>query len=157
MTNQLTNGQKLEAVRGWIVESCPEIGKICEICEGKGIKECSNPDHGFIMAISCVGNRSASESQCPECGYKGFSKCDDCSGKGIISSSPIGICEVLRTMRDSHTEPVGISINGCFLDCDENCNNMKELSAEWNLSDDDLNTQSPELVSFLYSLIPSVK
>src|SRR5262245_54331282 len=78
-----------------IVKAVPSLSCKCTSCDGEGKKECSNPDCNFIQAIACIGDRSASESQCPECGYKGISKCDDCMGLGILYR-PITLEDVLR-------------------------------------------------------------
>lgn len=74
----------------------------CPHCDGKGKKPCSNPDHNFLMAISCTGGRSASESQCPECGYSGVSKCDWCNGTG--KATPEGLKEERDQLRQQLTE-----------------------------------------------------
>lgn len=72
---------QLETAHGVIreLEQC-----VCPNCNGKKRIQCNNPDHNFIMAIGTVGNRSASESQCPACGYSGEMKCDTCGGSGSV-------------------------------------------------------------------------
>jgi len=65
-----------------------EIENKCETCDGDGIERCTNPDHGFLNALSF---RGANESACPCCGhndeYKILGcKCPDCDGTGITNN-----------------------------------------------------------------------
>lgn len=73
----------------------------CPSCKGKGKKPCSNPDHDFIMALGTVGGRSPSESQCPECGFSGESKCDYCNGTGTITYANLLVyCDEIERERN---------------------------------------------------------
>lgn len=69
----------------------------CFVCAGDGKETCTNPDHGFLAAISFKG---ANESACPCCGHNENHKmfyweggqrkqrdCEACNGKGKLLES----------------------------------------------------------------------
>lgn len=64
----------------------------------------------------------------------------------------VGIAEILRTIRNNETSPIGIDINGNFLDCDI-ADNLIILKQKWDLSHDDLEKQSPETINFLAKVL----
>ena len=64
----------------------PKPAEVCGTCKGTRRVPCTYPDHNFVMAIGTAGGRSASESQCPGCGYSGESVCIDCEGTPTAAS-----------------------------------------------------------------------
>lgn len=63
----------------------------CETCGGDGKETCTNPDHGFIDALSFT---DIGRIGCPACGtdprhkVKGGGKCEDCNGTGKRPPDP---------------------------------------------------------------------
>jgi len=62
---------------------------VCPTCEGDGIERCTNPDHGFIQALSST---DTGRIGCPCCGHDEKHrimgcKCPDCNGTGIIEGA----------------------------------------------------------------------
>ena len=62
---------------------------VCPTCEGDGIERCTNPDHGFIQALSFT---DIGRLGCPCCGHDEKHrimgcKCPDCNGTGIIEGA----------------------------------------------------------------------
>ena len=61
----------------------------CFVCGGDGKETCTNPDHGFISAISF---HDVGRCGCPVCGHdpqhkvKNGGACDCCNGSGKLSS-----------------------------------------------------------------------
>jgi hypothetical protein len=60
----------------------------CPSCKGDGKETCSNPDHGFISALS---SQEVGRLGCPVCGHDPYHKikngenCDICNGSGRIN------------------------------------------------------------------------
>lgn len=50
-----------------------------------------------------------------------------------ILGRPITISDVLISLRSNRKAPIGIDINGYFLDCDDNMENLEILEINWNL------------------------
>lgn len=66
-----------------------ELVYICPMCDGDGKETCSNPDHGFIVAIGGELGRLG----CPCCGHDEYhkipngGKCEVCDGMGKVTES----------------------------------------------------------------------
>lgn len=69
-----------------------EIVFICPLCGGDGKETCSNPDHGFINALSF---HDIGRLGCPVCGHdenhkvKNGGDCDVCGGSGNINCNQL--------------------------------------------------------------------
>lgn len=70
-----------------------------------------------------------------------------------ILGHPITLEHVLKAMQN-HKGPIGIDINGHFLDCDDDLNDMHSLEEKWVLGLP-LSLQSPATQMFLYELLVS--
>jgi ssDNA-binding Zn-finger/Zn-ribbon topoisomerase 1 len=62
---------------------------VCPTCEGDGIERCTNPDHGFIQALSFT---DMGRIGCPCCGHDEKHriigcKCPDCNGTGVVKGA----------------------------------------------------------------------
>lgn len=69
-----------------------------------------------------------------------------------ILGRPVRLADVLFS-RQNHPGPIGVDINGYFLDCDDDMTKIQILEVKWNLIKDDLRDQSPETIEFIYSLL----
>jgi hypothetical protein len=68
-----------------------EPQETCAACGGDGKETCNNPDHGFIDALSGVGNGDIQRIGCPGCDHDPEHKvinggdCEDCNGTGLTT------------------------------------------------------------------------
>lgn len=118
---------KLEAVRAWVVKACPGLsGLECRYC-------------GWTYD---VGITLCSNSECGNADFESF-------------YGEIGIAEVLRAIGIKFPRIV-ISPLGDFLIVSPELTDYWYPSnkyPKWNLSDDNLDHQKPEIIDFLFSLI----
>ncbi len=76
------------------------------------------------------------------------------NGNGGFMLPPLGIAQVLRSIQRKVTTAIGVDMNGAFINCDDNLNNLTFSECMWNLADDNLAHQTPDTIDFLYQLIP---
>ena len=72
------------------IQNCGDKKYRCFVCGGDGKETCTNPDHGFISALSF---HDIGRLGCPVCGHhlhhkvKNGGDCDCCNGTGKLSHS----------------------------------------------------------------------
>lgn len=70
-----------------------------------------------------------------------------------ILGRPIRLADVLLAMQNKDMGCIGRSMNGDFLNCDDDMNNLTEVGSRWDLANDSLDNQSPETIEFLSKLL----
>ena len=124
-----TPPEKLQAVREWIVKACPELITF-------GTKCCRRGMHVKSAVRTCTGClRVLSDTE------------------QVLNITDIGIAEVLRAYRESHgliSKMLLVNDGGWFV----LGLTPPKKKIQWNLSDDSLDQQKPEVIDFLFSLIP---
>lgn len=60
--------------------------------------------------------------------------------------------DVLRTMQGNPKAPIGVDINGYFLECEDDLTDLRLMFQRWTLGKP-LQDQPPSTISFLHSLI----
>ena len=99
-----------------------------------------------------VAIRQKCEEAHPEGGWSRC-ECDRCSiCMSKYNRRAVRLVDVLLAMQN-RVGPIGVSINGHFLDCDDDCNGLHELGAYWNLHQDSLDDQPEPTIDFLHSLL----
>lgn len=66
---------------------------------------------------------------------------------------PIRLADILKTMQNKTTSPIGVDINGYFMDCDNDMRRFWSRDESWNLAEDDVREQTPETIAFIHSAI----
>lgn len=89
------------------------------------------------------------------CKFCGLSRTRRRACKKAPKVRPITLEDVLRAMQGKVSNSIGISMNGDFLDCDNDMNNLHEVGASWTLGKDLAwhLKYKPETISFLHSLL----
>ena len=68
----------------------------------------------------------------------------------------IRLADVLIAMRGNKKAPIGIDINGYFINCDNDCSNVKSLKEKWNLKNNSLAwhyKHQTETCEYLFNLL----
>lgn len=82
--------------------------------------------------------------------------CPNCvkEGKYLPNGRTITLADVLLAIpRNKSAKAQAVSMNGDFLDFDEDMKEYKIVGSAWNLRTDDLESQSPETLLFLSELL----
>lgn len=74
--------------------------------------------------------------------------CKDC----LHMERPLELADVLRALQNNDKAPVGVDVNGYFLDCDDDMKEWWQLDLRWNLAET-LDDQTPEVWDFLHGII----
>lgn len=85
-------------------------------------------------------------------------RCPNCPKHFVaVSLRPITVEDVLRAIHKSQTSPIGVCTSGEFLDCDDECNNLRGIDIRWHFghSLEWHRDNAPETIAFLHSVICS--
>lgn len=74
------------------------------------------------------------------------------SGGSVYITPPISLADVLRAFQGNEKAPIGVDMNGYFLDCDLDMTKIEILETSWNLALP-LDNQSEPTISFLYDIL----
>lgn len=70
----------------------------------------------------------------------------------VVDERPITLADVLKSFQGNTKAPVGVDMNGRFLDCDDDMTEWKILDVRWNLALP-LDDQEPEVIEFLHKIL----
>ncbi len=131
----------LSSLRAKIIEANPSILELGFGCEVIG------DDETVVQKVVAVGVDGQIWTD-----YEGSREYYKGSLREIIGR-PIRLLDILVAMRGNSKAPIGIDMNGHFIDCDDDMNNLKISEVRWDFKDDDLSHQSTETISFLCDLL----
>lgn len=161
----MNHSEKLEAVRAKIIAACPDVMELkfgCKIdpqnkalgigilIEQKKTEECISW-HIFYPEMDNSVAEGLDSKEYNTYWHKG------CKPNYKILGSPIGIAEVLKSINKMSRFYYGVGSSGHFIEYILGQYNLIESEklgrfVKWNFEKNNLNDQSEEVISFLYSI-----
>lgn len=152
----------LETIRAACIKANPSILDLTFGCELEIESAEYNISHCLIYDINSNPNNkfvpfdiiTSSGRYIPTSSMDGHFNNRASGGGWKIIGRPIRLADVFLALQGKHGT-IGTDYNGYFIDCDENCNDVKDCKGSpiWNLLKDDIREQSPETLSFIAEFI----